>query len=41
VSVTVGRSGPETAGADQYARTATHLADHAVAQLPGHFRAKP
>jgi LasA protease len=30
-----------TAGADQYAGTATHLADHAVTQLPGHFRAKP
>jgi LasA protease len=29
-----------TAGADQYTGTATHLSDHAVTQLPGHFRAK-
>ncbi|GAB3152099.1 M23 family metallopeptidase [Amycolatopsis sp. NPDC004378] len=29
-----------TAGAEQYAGTATHLSDHAVTQLPGHFRAK-
>jgi LasA protease len=29
-----------TAGADQYTGTATHLADHTVTQLPGHFRAK-
>lgn len=29
-----------TAGAEQYTGTATHLADNAVTQLPGHFRAK-
>ncbi|MGW5719256.1 M23 family metallopeptidase [Amycolatopsis sp. NPDC003865] len=29
-----------TAGAGQYAGTATHLADNTVTQLPGHFRAK-
>lgn len=29
-----------TAGAEQYAGTATHLSDNAVTQLPGHFRAK-
>ncbi|WIY01697.1 M23 family metallopeptidase [Amycolatopsis mongoliensis] len=29
-----------TAGAEQYTGTATHLADDAVTQLPGHFRAK-
>ena len=29
-----------TAGAGQYAGTATHLADNAVTQLPGRFRAK-
>ncbi|MFJ7215565.1 M23 family metallopeptidase [Amycolatopsis sp. NPDC098790] len=29
-----------TAGAEQYAGTATHLADNAVTQLPGRFRAK-
>ena len=29
-----------TAGAEQYTGTATHLADNAVTQLPGRFRAK-
>ncbi|SEF32395.1 LasA protease [Amycolatopsis pretoriensis] len=29
-----------TAGTEQYTGTATHLADNAVTQLPGHFRAK-
>lgn len=29
-----------TAGAEQYSGTATHLADNAVTQLPGRFRAK-
>lgn len=28
------------AGVEQYTGTATHLADNAVTQLPGHFRAK-
>ncbi|WP_329044789.1 M23 family metallopeptidase [Amycolatopsis sp. NBC_01488] len=30
-----------TAGAEQYTGTATHLADNAVTQLPGRFRANP